>query len=726
LENDTSDILLSIDWINNDINLSKWKIIKITKLKKNNFLLKKRYFDWINLLNKNKNIDISKPYINKTKVIKQHVSNISEKVSSEKITSHVKNIHQVFWEDIKATHQEIINTTNDFISNNLVKKNHFFKNKKLKIKKDKSIYFKLSTTLIIFIIFLWIFKFTIEYSVNNWYQKLSSIKDSSISFKLVQKTINDAKFSFIFSEILFAPISIIPNESIKNGYHIIKWWKQITALWDEFLHFFDGIQKLIQKKGIDNIYTSQVLENNKDKFLVFEDLLSQTLLHYDKISNVWDTKLQQTFDNTIIKLHKALWYIKTINLNFDEFLSLMWHNEIREYLIVFQNNDEIRPTWGFMWSMWIVRVYKWKVIDINKSDVYAYEWEINKQYKQNNEAKKLAPTWLNKITWTWWLRDSNYEPMIKDTAADIKWFLDRIDVNIDGIIFINKSTIEEILKVSWWMEFDQLWEKITDENFSRVISTLVEAKVSKVWTLWTPKQILFDFAEGFYKQMKINNDYVPYAKVIFNHLNSRDIIIYSFHSEENSLLWKLWLNWELAFHKTLDFSYPVFTSLSWNKSDRYIKTKYNKNIEEIGKCSYKTNLEIIRKHQYNNIEEKKIDDLLNKYNIKDKNHIRYIQWKWDNYQYVRVYLPKNAVIEPQLGLIIKNETRYKIAEFFIKTRLYETTTNNIEYTVYKSNCNWYSYKLYKQPGIVSYDMNMKINWEKISAKDIQKDFIINR
>jgi hypothetical protein len=38
--------------------------------------------------------------------------------------------------------------------------------------------------------------------------------------------------------------------------------------------------------------------------------------------------------------------------------------------------------------------------------------------------------------------------MIKNTAADIKAFLDRIDINIDGIVFINKSTIEEILRVS--------------------------------------------------------------------------------------------------------------------------------------------------------------------------------------------------------------------------------------------------------------------------------------
>ena len=725
-EENTSDIFVWDEWINNDINITKNKNIKISKLKKNKFLTKIKFFDWVNVLKRNKDLDISKPYINKTEVIKKHVNNISDKVNPDKIKSHVKNIHQEFWEDVKATHQELLDSTQDFIFNNFKKKKHFFKNKKLKIKNNKSIFFKITTGVFISIIFLLVFKFTIESSVNNGYQKLASIKDWSTSFESIQKTINDAKFSFVFSEILFAPISLLPNESVKNGYHVIKWWKQITALWDEFLQFFDGIQKLIQRKWIDNIYTSQVIENNQDKFLVFEQLLSQTLLHYDKITSVWDTKLQQTFDNTIIKLHKTLGYIKTINLNFEEFLALMWHKQIREYLIVFQNNDEIRPTWGFMWSMWVVRVYKWKVIDIKKSDVYAYEWDINKQYKQNNEAKQLAPTWLNQITWTWGLRDSNYQPMIKDTAADIKSFLDRIDIHIDGIVFINKSTIEEILRVSGWIEFDQLWEKITDQNFSRIISTLVEAKVSKVWTLWTPKQILFDFAEGFYQQMKDNNDYIPYAKVIFNHLNSRDIMIYSFHPEENSLLWKLGLNWELAFHKTLDFAYPVFTSLSWNKSDRYIKTVYNTTTQEIWKCSYKTQLEIIRKHQYNNIEEKKIDDLLNKHNIQDKNHIRYIQWKWDNYQYVRVYLPKNAVIEPQLGLIVQEESRYKIAEFFIKTRLYETTNNILEYSIKKDNCNSYSYKLYKQPGIKSYDMNIEINWEKISAKDVQKDFIINR
>ena len=735
-ENNTSDIFSVEENNQNNINLSQWKHIKIFK-KKNNFLSRKISLDSIKSVKKSKSINISKNYKNKITGFKNTYKNISSQVSDKNLWNKLSdnilniknnfiNIKNNFSEDIKTSKNDLFLNIEEFFNNNFKKNKNEFKNKKIRIKKEKSFLFKFSFTLLILFTCLVSLKFSIQASVNNGYDKLISIKNWSWEFKTVQSIINDAKFSFILSDILFTPFSIIPNESIDNWYHVIKWWKKITALWDEMLQFVDWLQKLINEKWINNIYSSQVLENNKNIFLIFEDLLSQSLLHYDKIKNIWNSQLEITFNNTLIKLHKLLSYIKTINLNFDEFLALLWHWEIRDYLIVFQNNDEIRPTGWFMWSMWIVSVYKWKVVDIKKTDVYAYEWEINKTYEQNNLTKELAPEWLDQITGTWGLRDSNYQPMIKDTAADIKWFLDKIDVNIDGIIFINKSTFEDILNVSGWIEFEKLWETITEENFSSIISTLVEAKVSKIWTLGTPKQILFDFAESFYSHMKENNDYLPYAKVIFNDLISRDIIIYSFHSEENSLLWKLNINWELAFHKTLDFAYPVFTSLSWNKSDRYIKTIFNNTTQEIWKCEYKTNLEIIRKHTYNNLEEEKIDVLLNKYNITDKDHIRYIQWKWDNYQYMRVLLPKNVIITEQEWVSVTNYDRYKIAEFYIKTRLYETTSNKIEYTISKENCNWYSYTLYKQPGIVDYDMNLINNWVEINAKEINKDFIISQ
>ena len=43
-ENNTSDIFIWDENIETNINLSQWKIIKISKLKKNNFLSKIKYF----------------------------------------------------------------------------------------------------------------------------------------------------------------------------------------------------------------------------------------------------------------------------------------------------------------------------------------------------------------------------------------------------------------------------------------------------------------------------------------------------------------------------------------------------------------------------------------------------------------------------------------------------------------------------------------------------------
>lgn len=731
--------------LENEISLAKWKNIKISKLKKQSIFNKIKSFDWISLLKKKKDIDISQPYSTPVQDLSDKIwdikENLSDNLSPDKLNNHIQNIHENISGWIKNSSENIKLNASEFYDNNLKKKKHNFKHKRL-IKWTDSFSFswkwlinkyqeywifkKISVWIIFLFVLLFGVKFSIESSVNSGYKNLASIKDGNVSFEKVQKIINDSHFSFVFADFLFKPISLIPNESVQNGYHVIQWGKQITLLWDEFLQFFDWIQKLINKKWIDNIYTSQVIENSKTKFLKFEYILSKTLIHYDKITQIWDIKLQNTFDNTVKKLHQTLRYVKTINLNFDEFLSLMWHYEQRKYLIVFQNNDEIRPTGWFMWSMWIITVYKWKVVSIEKSDVYKYEWEINKIYKANNEAKEKAPKWLDKLTWTWGLRDSNYEPFVKDTAEDIRGFLNKINVDLDWIVFINKSTIQEIIRVSWWIEFDTLGMKITDENFSRVISTLVEAKTSKVWTLWTPKQVLFDFAEQFYTHMKENKDYIPYAKVIFNHLQNRDIMIYSFHSDENSLLWKLNLNGELAFHKTLDFAYPVYTSLSGNKSGRYIKTEYKKSVDLIWKCEYKTNLDIIRRHTYNNLEEEKIDVLLDTYNVENKFHIKKIQWKSDNSQYMRIYLPKNAEVTLKEWMTVQKFYRYTLVDFFMTTRLYETTSYNIEYKVQKDNCKGYSYTLYKQPWIPEYKMDITINWEEISANEVKRDFVIKR
>lgn len=741
---DTKDIY---QWINRDIFLQWNVILKISQKNKSFTNRKKLYFDPVFKSKFKKNINLSNKRFFDKQYLKEKLIEYKSKYSQDKLQQGLKDFYKKIplQKDTSQYSHNFVTKKIQYSTKKqdvvLNKKPSFIKKINFNITVNENIYKKLSNIFwsfnnvnvykklwVVFcalIVSLFWLKISIQDNVNNGYNKLIALKNWDLSWKTIEQNFDEIYNSFATADKLYRPISLIPNQTVDNGYHVIKWWKQIWYFWKYFLDFYENIKNTANNTGIENIYFSEFLKDNRQSFYNFEKSLSQSILHYNQVTSVGDTKLQKTFDDTIEKLKMWVWLLKTININFEDFLWLLWHYEQKDYLIVFQNNDEIRPTGWFMWSMWVISIYKWKVLNIKKSDVYAYEWDINKTYESIAD-KTLAPEGLHKITWTWWLRDSNYYPEVKRSSHEIKWFLDRIDENIDGIIYINKSTIEEILRVSWWIEFEAIWEKLTHENFSRVISTLVEAKVSKQWTLGTPKQVLFDFAEDFYQNMQENSDYIPYAKVIFNHILSRDIMMYSFNSSQNSLLWKLWINWEIPFHKTLDFTYPVYTSISWNKSDRYIQTEYEKNIFEFWECNYYTNFTITRKHTYNKQEEELVDELLHKFDIADKEYIKYIQWKWDNYQYMRVLLPKYAVVTPKDGMKLTIYDKYQVAEFYIKTRLYETTEYKLEYYINKQDCNWYSYKHYKQPWQTEYKMSLDYKGEKIFARDLKKDFFIKR
>jgi hypothetical protein len=123
--------------------------------------------------------------------------------------------------------------------------------------------------------------------------------------------------------------------------------------------------------------------------------------------------------------------------------------------------------------------------------------------------------------------------------------------------------------------------------------------------------------------------------------------------------------------------------------------------------------------------QNEIQSLLDKYNVKNQDHIMYIQWRWRNYQYMRVLLPKNANIKQKNWLKIIEKNDYKIAEFYLKTHRLEVQDFTINYSIPNPECKAYNYKQFKQPWINSYDMKFKYNNEDvIEADSVWKDFVI--
>ena len=569
--------------------------------------------------------------------------------------------------------------------------------------------------------FLFIDKYLVEYKINSGYDKILSIKDNSWDIDFVKSSINNAKFDFIVWDILFKPFLMIPNENIKNWYYVLQWWKDLTKLLDKSIQMYLATKEFIENNGwIEEIRLTNLLSNLRYDFSEITLLLYSTILNYDHIWELPNEGLDSKLDFAKSKL--KYWYkmLDTLNKDFDIFLDILWHNEKREYLIVFQNNDEIRATWWFMWSLATVTIEKWKVKNLKKDDIYAYEWEINKVFKDKN----LAPKWLDKITKTFWLRDANYYVDFDKSSNNINFFLKKIDKKVDWIIYINQNTILDFLRLTWWIKFPELNETITEENFSLIISTLVEAQSFKVWTLSTPKQVLFDFANIFISKLKEDKDYFAYLDIILKNIKSRDLVIYSFNSNENNLLWKFWLNWKLNYSDTLDYSYPVYTSIWWNKSDRYIEIKYKKDIIENVDCSIDTNLNIYRTHFFSKFEEKRVNDLLDKYPIKSKTRkdIINIQWRWVNKAFTRVILPKEAIVKNKEWLNIYKYKNSTVVDFYINTRLLESTLYDISYRLPNKKCEPYSYKLYKQPWIRDYNIEIKREEELIKELWIENDF----
>lgn len=133
---------------------------------------------------------------------------------------------------------------------------------------------------------------------------------------------------------------------------------------------------------------------------------------------------------------------------------------------------------------------------------------------------------------------------------------------------------------------------ITHENFSEIMSLMVEAKVSKTSTLESPKRILFDFMEVFTKKLLSDAKYVDYLQLLMQEAQNRDILMWSFNKKDNEFLRAMKLTGEIDYDASLDSIYPVYTSLSGNKSDRYMDYLYNHTVTKIKEnCDY----EIIQK-----------------------------------------------------------------------------------------------------------------------------------
>jgi len=121
--------------------------------------------------------------------------------------------------------------------------------------------------------------------------------------------------------------------------------------------------------------------------------------------------------------------------------------EKRTYLVIFQNDAELRPTGGFMTAYAILELHKGKAKPIFSDDIY----ELDKKYTPSLEAPKVLIKYISypyQNDPRWRLRDMNLSP---DFKSSMETFLPEYEKTrspkVDGVIAVDTQLLVKLLGV---------------------------------------------------------------------------------------------------------------------------------------------------------------------------------------------------------------------------------------------------------------------------------------
>ena len=131
----------------------------------------------------------------------------------------------------------------------------------------------------------------------------------------------------------------------------------------------------------------------------------------------------------------------------------------KTYLVLLQNNAELRPTGGFIGSFALITFQNAKLLDFVIEDVYTADGAL----KGHVEPPPAIREHLGEASW--YLRDVNWDPDFPSTARQAEWFLQKeIGRSVDGTIAINLYVVQNILEALGEAPLPDYNETITATN----------------------------------------------------------------------------------------------------------------------------------------------------------------------------------------------------------------------------------------------------------------------
>lgn len=334
----------------------------------------------------------------------------------------------------------------------------------------------------------------------------------------------------------------------------------------------------------------------------------------------------------VVKLKEFLPFIKF-------YKKILANPAQQRYLILFQNNNELRPTGGFLGSFAILELEdnKVKKLEIPGEGPYGFR----NLFAQRQEKWFKPPEPFLMINSHWEMQDMNWFPDFSSSAQKVSWFYEGATGNkVDGVIAFDTVFIEELFKLTGAVELPEYGKVISAENFLWDTQEIVESKEARA--SGEPKKFIADLAPLLLNKISSfsKNDYINLLFLI-DTMRKEKHFLAQFNDEElEKEILRLGFAGEIK-NSQKDFLMVINTNINGGKTDAMIKQDISHTANVLPDGSIIDEVEITRDHQGD-----------------EKNQFT----RMTNNDYFRIYVPSGSKLVSIEGYDTPNKEKFLVSE----------------------------------------------------------------
>ncbi|MDP2649913.1 MAG: DUF4012 domain-containing protein [bacterium] len=313
--------------------------------------------------------------------------------------------------------------------------------------------------------------------------------------------------------------------------------------------------------------------NPRDDFIQTSNLLKQSLITFQKIKTEDKNIFLKKIANN--KIDKTIQLLSSMS---DVMPNLLGFEGEKKYLVLFQNNMELRPGGGFIGSYGIVSLENAKLKDFKMYDIYDADGQLKGHIEPPFAIRRYFPLVH------WYFRDSNFDVDFTKNAANAVFFLNQeMGISVDGVIGVDITFVKNLLLAIGSVTVSDYNEVVNADNLYIVTQSHAEKNFFKGST---QKK---DFLKSLYISMidklsSKNISYLQVAEAVVNSISQKHLLLVSGNTNlqkiftVNSLSSSLWDNREKGQGMINDFFGISEANIGSDKANYFIKRKIEQEV----------------------------------------------------------------------------------------------------------------------------------------------------